>query len=279
MNISFIIPAFNYAHFISYAVGSIMDGNFEAGDEFVICNDASTDHTAEVLTQLQQRWPVIQVVHHEENRGGGAARNTAVRHSSNPLIFCLDADNILTPNSIPPLKQFLLDNEADVAAWRYMYYFGSCPEMIRWEPDVVTLEHYLNGASIPGHCGNYMFTKAAWEKVGGYPEDTWLDAWGFGFRQAATGSKIVIMPDGLYYHRRGHDSYYIRGSKERSPSQAALPVIRPFFHLLDEQDVDYVLSSNDWKDRLAERPLRRSDEDMCAAVVLRPTIAECQPAA
>jgi len=256
MNISFFMPAYNYAQYIGQAIGSIMDRNFEDGDELVVCNDGSTDNTAEELERLQQKWPHIQVIVHEQNRGGGAARNTAVRHCNNPLLFCLDADNILAPNSIPGLKQFLLDNEADVASWRYMYYFGSCPEKIRWEPDVVTLEHYLNGASIPGHCGNYMFSKASWKKVGGYPEDTWLDTWGFGFRQAAMGSKEVIMPDGFYYHRRGHNSYYMRGLEESTSSRAALPVIRPFFHLLDERDVEYVLNSDDWRERLTERPLR-----------------------
>jgi len=64
------------------------------------------------------------------------------------------------------------------------------------------------------------------------------------------------MPDGLYYHRRGHNSYYMRGLRESTPSQAALPVIRPFFHLLDERDVEYILGSNDWLDCLSERPLR-----------------------
>ena len=256
MNISFFMPAYNYAQYIGQAIGSIMDRNFEDGDELVVCNDGSTDNTVEELARLQQRWSHIQVITHEQNRGGGAARNTAVRHCNNPLLFCLDADNILAPNSILGLKQYLLDNEADVASWRYMHYFGSCPETIRWEPDVVTLEHYLNGTFTPGHSGNYMFTKASWEKVGGYPEDTWLDTWGFGFRQAAMGSKEVIMPDGFYYHRRGHHSYYMRGLQESSTSQAALPVLRDFFHLLNEQDVEYILSSNDWFNRLGMRPLR-----------------------
>lgn len=256
MNISFIMPAYNYFQYVGQAIASIMDRNFEDGDELVVCNDGSTDNTAEELRRLQQKWPHIQVITHEENRGGGVARNIAVGHCANPVLFCLDADNILAPNSIPSLRRFLLENEADVASFRFMCYFGSCPEMIQWGPDVVTLEHYLSGVFTPGHSGNYMFTKASWEKVGGYPEDTWLDTWGFGFRQAATGSKIVIMPDGLYYHRRGHHSYYMRGLQESSTSRAALPVLRDFFHLLDEQDVEYVLSSNDWFDHLGERPLR-----------------------
>ena len=256
MPVSFVIPAYNYAQYIGQAISSIMDGNFEDGDELVICNDGSTDNTADELVRLQQKWPYIKVVTHEQNKGGGAARNTAIRHCTNPLLFCLDADNFLSSHSIPNLKQFLLESEADVAAFRGFYYFGSGPKRVRWPMDVVTLDHYLQGASIPGYNGNYMFTKDSWERVGGYPEDTWLDTWGFGFRQAANGSKIVVMPDGYYFHRRGHRSYYMRGLEGGSASRAALPVLREFFHLLDERDVEYVLNSDDWRERLKERPLR-----------------------
>ena len=256
MQVSFFIPAYNYARYLGQAIASIMDRNFEDGDEIVVCNDGSTDNTAKELERLQQIWPHIKIITHQKNQGGGAARNTAIRQCNNPILFCLDADNFLAPGCIPKLKQFLIDNEADVAALREMHYFGSLPEVVRWPMDIVTLEHYLQGASVPGCSGNYMFTKASWERVGGYPEDTWLDAWGFGFRQVAHGFKIMVMPDGHYYHRRGHDSYYMRGLRECSASQAALLVLREFFHLLDERDVDYVLHSDDWYDRLQERPLR-----------------------
>ena len=256
MNISFFIPAYNYAQYIGQAIGSIMDRNFEDGDELVVCNDGSTDNTTEELKRLQQKWPHIKVITHEENRGGGAARNTAIRHCGNPLLFCLDADNFLATDSIPRLKQYLIDNKADVAAFRGFYFFGTGPEEHRWPMDVVTVEDYLQGVFAPGHNGNYMFTKEAWEKANGYPENTWRDTWGLELRLLFVGAKVVVMPDGYYYHRRGHDSYYMRGRREYSSSEAARIVWREFFHLLDERDVEYITKSDDWFERLSERPLR-----------------------
>ena len=44
-NISFIIPAYNCAKFLSDAVNSIFNGNFAVGDEVIIVDDASTDNT------------------------------------------------------------------------------------------------------------------------------------------------------------------------------------------------------------------------------------------
>lgn len=263
MQISFFIPAYNYAQHIGQAIASIMQDNFSDGDELVICNDGSTDGTVGELVRLKERWPAIQVIHHKENRGGGVARNTAIKHCNNPLLFCLDADNFLAPSSIPKLKQYLIDNEADVTAFRGFYFFGACPKYVRWPMDIVTLEHYLQDySSAPGHNGNYMFTRKAWKKAGGYPENTWLDTWGFELRLLFAGAKVMVMPDGYYYHRRGHHSYYMRGLQKGSTSQAALPVLRDFFHLLDERDVEYVLSSDEWLDHLKERPLRLKREAM-----------------
>lgn len=286
MNVSFVIPSWNYGAIIHEAIGSIMDENLEEGDEIVVCDDCSTDNSVEVLTQLQRRWPIIKVIQHPERRGGGATYNTAIRHSRNPLLFSLDADNVLISDSVPHLKQFLVENNADVAAFRGMYYFGSLPEMVCWPMDVVTLEHHLSGASIPGFSGNYMFTKEIWEKCGGFPENTWLDSWGFDFRMAAVGAKIVIMPSLYYRHRRGHYSAYMRGLDRSPTSQAAFPVIEPYLDLLDERDVEYIIGEGRdvWYDTLKERPLRlrRNDEDIHSASgggVPAPAATESLPAA
>jgi len=262
MNISFIMPAYNYSQYVSYAIGSIMDRNFEDGDELVVCDDASTDDTVVVVEQMRDRWPHIRVVTHEQNRGGGAARNTAIRNSSNEIIFCLDADNVLEPKSVPRLKQFMLDKRADVAAFRELRYFGSAPKTVVWPMDVVVLEHYLRRASVPGSSGNYMYTRASWERVGGLPKKTTVarPPWGFGFRQAAHGSRILVAPFGGYFHRRGHHSYYMRGLDEGTLSEAAMPILQEFLYLLDEQDADYILNNDNWFERMKERPLRLRDD-------------------
>lgn len=268
MNVSFVIPSWNYAAVIHEAIGSIMDGNFEEGDEIVVCDDCSTDNSVEVLAQLQNKWPVIKVIQHTERKGGGAAYNTAIRNSKHPLLFSLDADNVLIPDSVPHLKQFLLESQADVAAFRGMYYFGSLPKMACWPMDTWTLEHHLSGVSLPAFSGNYMFTREIWERCGGFPENTWLDSWGFDFRMAARGAKMVIMP-GLYYrHRRGHYSAFMRGLDECSTGQAAFSAIEPYLHLLNEEDVKYIMGEgrDTWYDNIKERPLRRrSDEDLRVA--------------
>ncbi len=263
-HISFFIPAYNCESTIRETVESIMVSNFSEGDELMIVNDASTDNTVDILQQLQQRYPAIHVIHHARNKGGAAARNTAVDHTTHGLLFCLDSDNLLVPDSAHALKDYLLRSEADVAAFQYLHYFKETPETIthKWEfpAGQVTLADYLAGVITPGSSGNYLFTKQSWIRAGGYPEFSGaLDAWGFGFRQLATGSKMMVMPDSFYFHRYGHKSYWVRDSKRKNISLTALQILIPFLELFHEKDVDYIMGRSgreQWFDNLQEHPIR-----------------------
>ena len=263
-NITFIVPAFNCEATVSECVESIIEGNLEEGDEIVVVDDGSDDATCSVVSELSQRYPVIRVIRHGRNKGGGASRNTAVENATSPIIFCLDSDNVLVPKSIERLKQYLVSSGADVACFQELHYFRGNKQDVthKWafREGLNTLADCLAGPVTPGASGNYMYTKESWAKAGGYPESSGaMDAWGFGFRQLATGSKMMVMPKSFYYHRFGHDSYWVRESRTRNVSVLALQIVIPYLDLIDGADGDYIRSEKgmySWFDTLNERPIR-----------------------
>ena len=266
-HISFFIPAYNCESTIRDTVESIMVSNFSEGDELIIVNDASIDNTEDILHQLRRQYPEIQIVHHTRNKGGAAARNTAIEHAKHELVFCLDSDNLLAHDSAHKLKGYLVQSEADVAAFQYVHYFKKTPEDIthKWKftSGRVTLADCLAGLVTPGASGNYLFTKQSWERASGYPEFSGaLDAWGFGFRQLATDSKMVVMPDSFYLHRFGHQSYWVREEKKKKTSLTALQIVLPYIELFRERDVNYIMSRKGrytWFETLDKHPIRLKD--------------------
>ncbi|MCX6717346.1 MAG: glycosyltransferase family 2 protein [Candidatus Taylorbacteria bacterium] len=265
-NISFIIPAYNCEKTLKESVNSILDTNFELGDEIVITNDYSTDNTSKILNEIKERNPEkIVIINHEKNMGGGAARNTSVKNSKNEIIFCLDSDNILIPNSIKPLKKVLLDNlEAGAAAFQNIKYFKDDVNKITHEwhyiNGKVTLKDVLCGKMNPISSGNYIFTKKSWKKAGGYPEKVGaLDAWGFGLKLLLTGSSIIILSNTGYYHRYGHISYWTRERKVTSFSEKAKSIIEPFLNKIFKDDIEYIKSSLNWFEELENKPIRDND--------------------
>lgn len=260
--ISFFIPAFNCQDTVAESVESVMNGNFRKGDELIIVNDGSTDGTGAVLEQLRQKYSRIILLNHAQNLGGGAARNTAVSNSCHSLLFCLDSDNVLAPESVPMLKEKLISSRADAACFGEVRFFVTDPSKISFNwvfnKKYYNLQDYLSTIFVPGSSGNYLFNKDSWARVSGYPETVYAcDTWGFGFRQAATGVKMITLPNTFYYHRCGYESYWVREARERNISHLAFEVMKPYLHLIDDEDVLYIQNEgrDNWFDNLEERPL------------------------
>lgn len=233
------------------------------GDEIVICNDASTDNTAAIITELSRSISNIRIVSHWHNRGGAAARNTAIDTCRHDLLFCLDSDNLLAPNSVDTLRKHMQTMGAEAAAFGEVHYFNTKPAMVTHKavyPQVTDLSNYMTGPVCPGASGNYLFTRDSYNKAGGYPEFAHaLDTWGFGLRQVATGTSIVSLPGTYYNHRYGNDSYWTRFSRSSAVSLIALQVLLPFIDELDAESREYVLSTEgrtSWLNNLSQRPVR-----------------------
>ena len=266
MNISFFMPAYNCSETIEESVNSIIEGNFSEGDELVIVNDCSTDNTDEILQKIHNKYPFIKIIHNSRNKGGAATRNVAVESCKHPILFCLDSDNVLCPNSIDKLKIFMEQKNADVASFAELFYFRRDVNKIdyKWtfKTGIHTIEDHLSTTLVPAASGNYMFTKESWIKAGQYPEFAGaLDTWGFGLRQVMTGAAIYVMPNSFYYHRYSNESYWMRDAESRkaSISLRALQLLIPFFDLIDDRDINYIMSSKGrytWFNNLSKRPIR-----------------------
>jgi len=265
-NITFFIPAYNCSTTIGESVDSIMKSNFEDSDELIIVNDHSTDDTAEVLKKLQEKYPAITLITHKRNKGGGAARNTAVENARHELLFCLDADNVLAPDSIDPLKKYLIEHDADVTSFQYQHFFlndKNTPEYTWSLPaGEVPLSTYLHGENTPGQHGNYLFTKKSWINAKGYSEGSGaLDTWTFGLRQAITGAKIMVLKDTFYYHRLDpKNSYWMRDAESNlwSVSVKSTTALLPFIDMIDESFLNYMLGKGrySWFHNLKNKPLK-----------------------
>lgn len=266
-NISFIIPAYNYAEMIGETIESIFNGNISDGDEVIIVNDCSTDHTLDVILSYKIKYPIIQVINHKVNKGSAAAsRNTGIEHAKNELIFCLDQDNILAPASIAKLKAYLIDQNADAAAFGELLYFSETIEKVthKWVfQDTVSFSDALSGDIWPGPSGNYLFTRESWLKAGRCYEPSLenrtLDSWIFGIRQLGTGAKMVTLPKSEYFHRYGHKSHFVRDHMKGNRSIAALIGILPFLDMLNKKDVNYIMrirGRTTWFENLLNHPIR-----------------------
>ena len=247
--LSFIVPCYNCADTIRDSIASIFQQSLPIPFEVVCADDCSTDNTLRILREYAEKNSNLHVFTHEKNKGGAAARNTCVRNSSGDLIFCLDSDNILVPGSVGRLVEHLLKTGADAASFAELRYFklSTANHTHSWffeaPNNLFTLEHVITRIKTPAASGNYLYTRRSYERAGGYPEGGGaMDAWGFGFRQHATGTAIAILPDSFYWHRTSDNSYWSREERIGNNDKNAVAIAREHINLFDGQSAQQLLS-------------------------------------
>lgn len=94
--VSIIMPAFNAEAFIAEAIRSVL-GQIYAKWELIIINDGSTDSTKEIVATFTDQ----RIFYKEQsNRGVSVARNVGLSMMKGDFLCFLDADDVLTPNSL-----------------------------------------------------------------------------------------------------------------------------------------------------------------------------------
>ena len=93
--VSIIIPTYNYARFLPYAVDSALNQNY-LNVEVIVVNDGSKDETSEVAQSYGERIRYI----YQENQGLSAARNSGIQEAKGDYLVFLDADDILALNMV-----------------------------------------------------------------------------------------------------------------------------------------------------------------------------------
>ena len=107
--ISVIIPAYNAETTIERSVLSALNQKIDASLEVIVVNDCSSDSTSTVLDGLSQTERGLKVIHHEENRGVAAARNSAIEVARGDWVVFLDADDYFGDQYLHDVEPHLKD--------------------------------------------------------------------------------------------------------------------------------------------------------------------------
>jgi glycosyltransferase involved in cell wall biosynthesis len=116
--LSIIVPAYNEEATINKILSTLLEVElkYDIAREIIVVNDCSRDLTKQKLQEFTDANPTapVQVIHHERNRGKGAALHTGILHATGDYIIVQDADLEYDPNEFNLLLRPVIERDADV---------------------------------------------------------------------------------------------------------------------------------------------------------------------
>lgn len=136
--LSIIIPVYNEEGTIAKVLDEVMKSSLPGvKNEVIVVNDGSTDWTKNTLLKYEKKkLKGLKILHHQANRGKGAAIKTAITHSSGNIVLIQDADLEYHPKEYQKILEPILKKEAKVV-------YGSRIDAIKKNLDKMYLSHYL----------------------------------------------------------------------------------------------------------------------------------------
>jgi glycosyltransferase involved in cell wall biosynthesis len=95
--VSVIVPLYNYQNYISDCILSIKNQDY-SNYELIVIDDCSTDKSYDIAKKFESA--NIKILKTDVNSGYSKAKNEGIIYSQGEMITCLDADDLLTLNSI-----------------------------------------------------------------------------------------------------------------------------------------------------------------------------------
>jgi glycosyltransferase involved in cell wall biosynthesis len=226
--ISVIIPTRNRSHLLERALQSVLNQTMK-DYEVIVINDGSTDETARYLSSL--KLPFLTCVHLNENRGGGAARNTGISHASGEFVAFLDDDDTWEATKLKEQVTLMESKNAGLCqTGRNVYTVsGIKRKYIFYAPRYSDPLKSIMGDNYIGTTSSIMVRKQLVNDVGGFdPELPALQDWDFYIRLIKKGCLVVGIDKPLV-------NYYIIGAQKNVSFDAhrhlaAVRLLKQKFH-------------------------------------------------
>jgi O-antigen biosynthesis protein len=232
--VSIYIPSYNNGKYIKAAVDSVLNQTY-TDVEVCICDDGSTDNTLEVLAANFQDNPKVRWVT-QVNGGIGKASNTAVRMCRGMYIGQLDSDDLLKPEAIATMVDYLDKTvygcvysscERIDADGNYLQDEYSHPTFSREKMMITSIAHHFR-----------MFRRRDWMRTEGFNEEL-LNAVDYDmFLKLSEVCDFYHVEKMLYLRRwHGNNTSFVNENKQSTNTHVVLTYALERMGLANEWEV------------------------------------------
>lgn len=138
--ISVIMPVYNCENYLNEAIDSILNQTFK-DFEFLIFNDGSTDHSAEIIESYEDKR--IRFFNYTDNKGLSTRLNQGIIEAKGKYIARMDSDDVSLNNRFTKQFEFLEANTDISLCGTFIELFGNPNKNFNWvketDPDFIKI--------------------------------------------------------------------------------------------------------------------------------------------
>ena len=205
-----VIVTFNSKRWLDDCVASLAHSACDLqAVTLTFVDNASSDGTPEHLKTLQEQYCGVfgdfRIAENEKNLGFGGGNNAGAKLGNGDLIFCVNADTTVYPDTIPQVLADIEQSAPTVGLWELRQFPYEHPKL--YNP--LTFETTWSS----GAC--FVIRRSLWEQIGGFDEEIFLycEDVDLSWRVRAEGYTLRYVPKAVVNH------YCYKTAGEIKPNQ------------------------------------------------------------
>lgn len=213
--ISILMGAYNCEKTLKSSIDSIINQTYPNW-EFIVCDDASSDSTWEIIQNYAQLDSRIIAIQNKKNLGLAGTLNECLKKATGSYIARQDGDDTSTPERLERQLQFLkMHPEIDVLSTDAFL----CDDKgkvwgERISSKLIKKTDWAKGSQVIHAC--VLMKASILHKVNGYdPKAIRVEDYDLWMRILAKGGKILTMPEKLYVIQWSFKDYQRKKSRDR----------------------------------------------------------------
>lgn len=194
--VSILIPVYGVTQFIERCAVSLFEQTF-VDIEYIFINDCTPDDSITILEHVITRYPLrehsVKIIHHKNNRGLAAARNTGIENATGEYVLHVDSDDYLETNMVELLYNKAIQENADVVLCDYVLDFKNSSKKIELVLDFDKQEYIkriLSARAVP----------SIWNKL--FKKSLYTDYAIQAIEGVNLGEDFLVVPKLLYHSKR-----------------------------------------------------------------------------
>lgn len=206
--VSVIIPIYRVESYLKQCLDSLCKQSL-TDIEIILVDDASPDKCGNICDKYATDDSHFKVIHHLENKGLSAARNSGIRKASGEYLMFVDGDDWVHPDFCKVAYEYANEHQADIIMFNYKKI--ATPDNSEHDTPNVFMS-FQEGYQSP-HEAMDMILKdggnAAWNKIYrkqlfndiSYPEGFLYEDTGTTYKLVHKASRFFFLDQVLYYQR------------------------------------------------------------------------------